>query len=596
MAIIKGDWAPVTSRPDAPKTPPVAAGEYILLNDILGLTGQVWAVPLKDLSAPAVQLPLTQQLRVGLRRQIVEIDETGFILAGKANTQSPRFALWTPELVKAAYGVQVFPNGWCYNAPNPKYEETTPEQAAAMIKRLEAMCALLPFKVKVTAVQRRYLLYYSDGGKDTQQRYLRLAPRPGKGSPYTANWELANRFKEDHPSSGTPLLYAGPAWVTRFTVNGTDPVRDCRVYVDDEGRFICSDWCQRTGHSTYHQGIDLQVQGYTFDSWIAGPCMQKLGGALLPKGTKVMNLNQMEAQERQELDPGLFDSLDFVQAAYLSGARSVIQVIDMAKSVVWGGALSAKNIPVRTAGIEGRFSVAANAATGELTTSDGSFVPADLRRADLRRLDLTRASINQGEIRAQLEAAHDLFGIEKPQVEPLKPLNAMQLEQVIGEIFAKAKPAAQPIGFAPEPDPAQLLAMLPQTNDLAVTKESWGDGIEPPTIHVSVGDNDPSLAEQWSNSLSAHEKAMLAGEVATIAPRCLTCGELMPLDALGEFFACPHHHMPVVTRRYYLHIACTECGDTKVISGSVQYEAIEGSYPCSGCDNNHWTVEGYINV
>lgn len=103
---------------------------------------------------------------------------------------------------------------------------------------------------KLLEFSPRWLCYYSDGSKDTQQNYIRM-------------------HKLTTQAIARPLLYSGPAWALLLeTPDGT--VLQGRVFVTAEGKFICSDWCQRDS-TDKGNGISLQVSQYTLAGWCSGP-------------------------------------------------------------------------------------------------------------------------------------------------------------------------------------------------------------------------------------------------------------------------------------------------------------------------------------
>lgn len=548
--------------------------EYVLLNDTLGMNNvSVWAVPLEG--GQPILLRVDGQLQVGLRRQIIPvIDGSSLVIDAQRANRALRFAEWTPELVEAAIGHHVQPNSWCYNIANPKYEATTPEQVAALVRRLEDMCKLLPFEVKVTAVQRRFLLYYSDGDKRTQERYLRLVTAPGKENPYDREWELVKRFRTADNAYGRPLLYEGPAWVTRFTVNGVDPIVGCRVYVDDEGRFICSDWCQRTGHSTYQRGIDLQVSGYTFDSWIAGPCMQQGSNSrLLPKGTTIVNLNQVNLQQdyTRDLDPGLFASIDFIHAAYLSGAKYkyVEHIFHLAKVVLWTRQdLAVNNLPLADNLV---FSCEAGQKMGIITDKEGNTIPVDRNQLSASRIDKQRIT----------EQLQNLMLSEIASMPIPVPIDLNWK----GLIALEPEPSEEPPDMPPALPPMEI-------GSIPVVQASWGD-IEAPVINIKAITKNSDLLT-WKNLLDAYKDAFEDGSVAPLTPTCGVCGDVMILHYGGDWWQCKdNEHKVRIPYKYNFYISCKDCDNIVQIPGSVNFGDIAGAYPCPHCENITWGFDAY---
>lgn len=188
------------------------------------------------------------------------------------------------------------PNSWNYDWPHVEIEsaaDADPAMAAKIVERLNKSMAQHPYDFKVTGLQRRYLMYFSDGNYNSQQRFERLIPTPDT-NPFRRSGALRRKYdfiynsimrdagvpypkdKQGVFGSLRPCLYVGPAWVVRFTLDDQDVLLDrCRVYVTDEAEFICSDWCQRHDFSSYSEGINLQTGIYSFDGWVTGPCIIK---------------------------------------------------------------------------------------------------------------------------------------------------------------------------------------------------------------------------------------------------------------------------------------------------------------------------------
>jgi hypothetical protein len=187
------------------------------------------------------------------------------------------------------------PNSWIYDWPHlPTEAEGDADMAmrSRIQLRLEGMMSLYPYEFQLVGLQRRFLMYYSDGNYKSQQRFERYIPAPD-ASPFRRNWNLRDRYEtvwnsvmrdasvpvpknSDESGSRRPCLYLAPAWTVRFLLDGKDVLLDrCRVYVDDEANFLCSDWCQRHDHSSYNEGINLQMGLYSFDAWVTGPCLIK---------------------------------------------------------------------------------------------------------------------------------------------------------------------------------------------------------------------------------------------------------------------------------------------------------------------------------
>lgn len=252
------------------------APQGIIINPETGDQRRIMSSAVKD-KAPA-----------GLRRHVLEempgglFRETGEVLPV------------TESLLADMEDAYAAPNNWNFDWPHLKVEaeaDEHPEMEAKVRQRLEAMMANYPYDFKITGLQRRYLMYFSDGNYHSQQRFERLVPAP-TSNPFRQDGKLRKKYdwiwnsnmrdakvpypkdKESMYGGLTPCLYSGPAWVVRFQLDGTDVLLErCRVYVDDEANFICSDWCQRHDYTSYHNGINLQTGIYTFDGWVTGPCL-----------------------------------------------------------------------------------------------------------------------------------------------------------------------------------------------------------------------------------------------------------------------------------------------------------------------------------
>ena len=220
----------------------------------------------------------------GLRRYLLEelsggtYRETGYVVPMTAEVHD--------DLVDFYHA----PNSWNYDWPHLQIEQDEGRREQ-IVSRLSTMMQGHPYDFQVTGIQRRYLMYYSDGSIETQQRFERYIPNP-KAFPYRHDGSLRRKYTSIYNNimrdagvpykplpefmgqSCRPCLYLGPAWVVRFTLDGHDPLLErCRVYVDDEANFICSDWCQRHDYSSYNNGINLQTGIYSFDGWVTGPCV-----------------------------------------------------------------------------------------------------------------------------------------------------------------------------------------------------------------------------------------------------------------------------------------------------------------------------------
>jgi hypothetical protein len=200
----------------------------------------------------------------------------------------------TQVLAEDMSSVYYAPNSWNYDWPDFVHESEGDLALATrerIIAKLTDSMQQHPYDFQITGLQRRYLLYFSDGDMNSQRMFSNYFPIPSHASPLRADGTFRLPFsftytaamrdaKQPIPRSldlfgvTRPCLYAGPAWTVRFRLDDHDVLLDrCRVYVDDDGNFICSDWCQRHDHTTYGAGINLQMGIYSFDTWVTGPCV-----------------------------------------------------------------------------------------------------------------------------------------------------------------------------------------------------------------------------------------------------------------------------------------------------------------------------------
>lgn len=147
-------------------------------------------------------------------------------------------------------------NPWCTDLPTTEVADMA-TRAREVLLNLRAQLSLLGSEADVYSVSPRHLRYYSDGDMSTQREGnhgLRLAPYLGDGA--------------------RPLLYDGPAWCVGLRIG--KKIIPGRVFVNDQGEFICSDWCQREVDKS--GGIDL-ITGkntkHTLLTWTAGPGMSR---------------------------------------------------------------------------------------------------------------------------------------------------------------------------------------------------------------------------------------------------------------------------------------------------------------------------------
>lgn len=271
--------------------------EYVYLSDVSS-GGNVWLMNLRTherqrLSRSAV----VDQSPIGLRGYTLTYNEK----SGKY-TETGKSVGMTEQLWDEYVDAWSRNNGWIADWPHFQLESSeTEEQREAMRALLMAQCSNMPYDIEIIGLQRRFLLYFSDGDFNTQRFFDRAVPWPSR-PPYGRDGSLRPVYERhwDHlmrdagapkPSilhglELRPCLYAGPAWVVRVKVNGVVPlVQNCRMYVDDQGGFIASDWCQRQDYHTYGNGINLQLGVYSFSGWLSGPCINyatNKGGITIP--------------------------------------------------------------------------------------------------------------------------------------------------------------------------------------------------------------------------------------------------------------------------------------------------------------------------
>lgn len=153
----------------------------------------------------------------------------------------------------------------------------TPE----MLAKLNAQLAGLP-GTSVYMAQPRWLRYYSDGDMSSQRSALhgiRNAPYPVRdGGEYMR-----------------PLLYDGPAWVVGLRLG--DKLLPGRCFVNSNGDFICSDWCQREVDKG--GGIDLYTGAnvkHTLMTWVAGPAISRFGPADLKEAHQLRPMRKVNSK------------------------------------------------------------------------------------------------------------------------------------------------------------------------------------------------------------------------------------------------------------------------------------------------------------
>lgn len=209
-------------------------------------------------------------------------------------------------------------SGWCIDPPVYNFEQATPvAKQAEMLTNVRAQLAASPYPLVVTALERRHLVYVSDGNFKHQAGYIggyrhdagpvvdritgellshkkgtvrRLATKEEVDEGYKVHKICQMKGECNCPFKWvqhmSPLLWLGPAWVLRLVAKGL-PVQEqykkdsvlgpgysnflfdgCRIYLDDNGEFICSDWCQRENMASKAHGISLQVKQYDLLGWV----------------------------------------------------------------------------------------------------------------------------------------------------------------------------------------------------------------------------------------------------------------------------------------------------------------------------------------
>lgn len=315
--------------------------------------------------------------RLYLRREIFTLNADGF--AVPTGEQAPI----TPELLEVLKAHHSVRNNWNYDHPHlpTEVEGDDPGFRAKVIASVQEQMATSPFPFEIMAIQRRWLRYYSDGYWNTQRRFLRLAPVPNN-YPYDADHNPLPQFVDgptladvlnymkpdpDYPGRSVtaddinhsrPLLYDGPAWVLSFKLDEQFPAYGgCHVYLDDDGNFLCSDWCQRSGRDVKENGggIDLQVAEYTLAGWITGPCIKRAarGGKFTPKSakTRLVEVRTAAKQAGPAVLPSISDLIAKHESAISrmlrAGATFDFMLASFSKSLEQGDVAAINKVPVR---------------------------------------------------------------------------------------------------------------------------------------------------------------------------------------------------------------------------------------------------------
>lgn len=269
-----------------------------------------------------MQSAVKDKAPIGLRRYLLQE------LPGGIYRETGALAELTPQLIEDMIDHSVKPNSWNFDFADYHFEQQSdPDELARVRARLEHEMADYPYTFEITGLQRRYLLYFSDGNNESQQAFEALLPTP-TDSPLRADGTLRRPFaftynhlmrdakapwprNEERLYGGLrPCLYRGPAYVVRFLLDGQDVLLErCRVYVDPEGNFLCSDWCQRHDFSSYSDGINLQMGIYTFSTWVTGPCLVKNGGNFTPKTATFERTAVRDMLKKHTLVPSFDETL-----------------------------------------------------------------------------------------------------------------------------------------------------------------------------------------------------------------------------------------------------------------------------------------------
>jgi len=162
----------------------------------------------------------------------------------------------------------------------PMWEEMTEEPPQSLLDVLEREFSVLHTSVEVTYLRRRYLMYTSDGRLTTQVQCI-------------GTWH------------GAPLLYDGWAWGIRFLLDGRDHLTQGNiVFLDDNGLFICTDWCQRDRSKSLDDGINLYSGSHvkSLSTWITVDLADR---AMRERGEDVMGYQKITHASYAERRPPL---------------------------------------------------------------------------------------------------------------------------------------------------------------------------------------------------------------------------------------------------------------------------------------------------
>lgn len=255
----------------------------------------------------------------GFRRMILEqaTDRLFFRETGQ-------FRPMTPELHMEMIGVyEPRVGGYQFDWPHLQVENDTAGEQA-MRTRLVADMEKYQIPFEIIGLQRRFIWYSGMNGDSIQQLWIGMATPPTM-YPFTASGKLKALYrgsigqwgsKEEAAGVKPPLglgkyrvLYAGPAWALRVRVDNQNPLYGhCTMFVDDEGHFICSDWCQRQDYTSYHGGVNLQTGLYMWDTWLMESALQNAQAKGLFKPSRPIRRAQVrklitEEKEKVALNP-----------------------------------------------------------------------------------------------------------------------------------------------------------------------------------------------------------------------------------------------------------------------------------------------------
>jgi hypothetical protein len=181
--------------------------------------------------------------KLGLYRRVERRHPRFTVFHGYEQTDSPLPIRRETALVLARQ-LWVQRNPWVYDPPT--LEEIATSMPEAMVYGLAAEVSQVTSRLcKITYARRRRLVYISDG-------------------------DLKHTPTAVATFNGSPVIFDGWAWAVRFLLDGRDLLKSNFIYLDDNGMFICSDWCQRDRPASYDKNIRLYSQrDKTLGMWVA---------------------------------------------------------------------------------------------------------------------------------------------------------------------------------------------------------------------------------------------------------------------------------------------------------------------------------------